>query len=374
MVGMLAKELKPINNRFTRDRHVPCAAHVLNIIVQAALQSLRVSVTTNPQKTSDISTWDAAYEPDYDADTDDLDAMWESAASHAEMVSHDGGLVLGDAIACVRQVVTSIRASTQRRQQYVKTCNDMGKNPNQLPLDCPTRWNSTHDMLHAALEKREVVDLMALRIMSVTDKDIRISREEWDMLADFRDILGPFYRTTKYVSGSKTFRVMEVIRVMKALLRHVDTILSKFDMATIFSSGRRMTAGQIASIRRACESMKSKMLKYEMMILTNRTTTTAAILDPFNKGASLDSTNLQESLAFVRQFMPQHSQHELMYNNPEDEDWLAELIDGIPPAREKERRVPAPAEELEAYLQSTERKDNEAALGWWASIGARSYP
>ncbi|XP_078447648.1 putative transcriptional regulator tpeD [Wolffia australiana] len=229
MVGMLAKELKPINNRFTRDRHVPCAAHVLNIIIHAALQSLRVS-----------TTWT-------------LEAM----ESHAEMVSHDGGLLLGDAIAGVRQVVTSIRASTQRRQQYVKTCNDMGKNSNQLSLDCPTRWNNTHDILHAALENREV-DLMALQIMSMTNKDIRIAREEWDMLADFRDILGPFYRTTKYVNGSKTVRVVEVIRIMKALLHHVDTILSKFDMATIFSSARRMTTRQIASIRRACESMNQR--------------------------------------------------------------------------------------------------------------------
>ncbi|XP_078436366.1 uncharacterized protein LOC144707121 [Wolffia australiana] len=48
--------------------------------------------------------------------------------------------------------------------------------------------------------------------------------------------------------------------------------------------------------------------------------------------------------------------------------------DGVAPAREKERRVPTPAEELEAYLQSTERKDNETALGWWARIGARTYP
>ncbi|XP_078448177.1 uncharacterized protein LOC144716773 [Wolffia australiana] len=206
-------------------------------------------------------------------------------------------------------------------------------------------------ILHAALEKREVVDLMASQIMSVTDKDIRISREEWDMLADFCNILGPFYQKTKYVSGSKTVRVMEVIGIMKALLRHVDTILSKFDMATIFSSARRMTAAQIASICRA-----------------------SAILDPFNKGASLESNDLQESLAFVRQLMPQHSQHELMYNDPEDEDWLAELIDGVPPARGKERRVPVPAKELEAYLQSTERKDNETALGWWARFGARSYP
>ncbi|XP_078431142.1 putative transcriptional regulator tpeD [Wolffia australiana] len=158
MVGLLSKELKPINYRFTRDRHVPCTSHVLNIIVQAALQSLHVSVTTNPPKTTDSSTSDAAYEPGYDADTDDLDAMREAAANHAEMVSHDGSLVLGDAIARVRQVVTSIRASTQRRQQYVKTCNDMGKNHNQLLLDCLTRWNSTHDMSHAALEKREVVD------------------------------------------------------------------------------------------------------------------------------------------------------------------------------------------------------------------------
>ncbi|XP_078442452.1 putative transcriptional regulator tpeD [Wolffia australiana] len=56
MVGMLPKELKPINNRFTQDRHVPCAIHMLNIIVQAALQSLRVLVTTSPPKTTNNST------------------------------------------------------------------------------------------------------------------------------------------------------------------------------------------------------------------------------------------------------------------------------------------------------------------------------
>ncbi|XP_078440855.1 putative transcriptional regulator tpeD [Wolffia australiana] len=241
-VGLLAKELKLISDRFTQDRHVPCAAHVLNIIVHTAPQSLRVSMTTNPPKTVDNSASDSAYELDYDADTDDLDTMQEAAASHAEIVNRDGGLILGDEIAPVRQLVMSIRASTQRRQQYVKTCNDMGKNHNQLPLDCLTWWNSTHDMLHAALEKREVVDLMVLQIMPVTDKDIRISREEWEMLADFRDILGPFYRTTKYVSGSKTVRVVEVIRILKVLMGHIDTILLKFDMATIFTSGRRMTA------------------------------------------------------------------------------------------------------------------------------------
>ncbi|XP_078430734.1 putative transcriptional regulator tpeD [Wolffia australiana] len=211
MVGLLGKELKPINHRFAEDRHVPCAAHVLNIIIQAALQSLCVSVTTHPPKIADYITLDAANEPDYDADTDDLDATRETATSHAEMVCHDSGLVLGDVIA---------------------------------------RWNSTHDMLHAALEKREVIDFMVLQIMSVTDKDIEISREEWKMLADFRDILGPFYRTTKYVSGSKIVRVVEVIRILKALMRHIDKILLKFDMSTIFASGTRMTTAQIASIRK----------------------------------------------------------------------------------------------------------------------------
>ncbi|XP_078441492.1 putative transcriptional regulator tpeD [Wolffia australiana] len=32
MVALLAKKLKPIDNRFT-NQHVPCAAHMLNIIV-----------------------------------------------------------------------------------------------------------------------------------------------------------------------------------------------------------------------------------------------------------------------------------------------------------------------------------------------------
>ncbi|XP_078440875.1 putative transcriptional regulator tpeD [Wolffia australiana] len=93
MISLLVKELKTVNDCFTVDRHVPCASHVLNIIVQAALKLLQTSVDIPPLRIADIYIVDDVHDIAYDVDIDDLDAMREAT---------------GDAIAHLRVLVSSI--------------------------------------------------------------------------------------------------------------------------------------------------------------------------------------------------------------------------------------------------------------------------
>ncbi|XP_078437250.1 putative transcriptional regulator tpeD [Wolffia australiana] len=90
MLDWMARKLKSVNPTFTARRHIPCVAHILNIVVQAALKSFNIP-------SAQVS--------------DDSDGPRKP-------------LCLGDAVAKVRNLVRSIRSSTQRRELYTHACED----------------------------------------------------------------------------------------------------------------------------------------------------------------------------------------------------------------------------------------------------------
>ena len=42
MIYMMAKKLKRENKNFTAKRHIPCFAHILNLIIQSVMQSFDI--------------------------------------------------------------------------------------------------------------------------------------------------------------------------------------------------------------------------------------------------------------------------------------------------------------------------------------------
>ena len=60
-------------------------------------------------------------------------------------------------------LITKIRSSLLRREQFARQCKFFGlNNPKELVLDVKTRWNSTYSMIERALELSDVSLLCVL--------------------------------------------------------------------------------------------------------------------------------------------------------------------------------------------------------------------
>lgn len=77
--------------------------------------------------------------------------------------------------------------------QWYSTLASGGLPRRMMPRDVSTRWNSTFDMLHFALEHRSAIDTMTAK----RDLDLRkfeLSPEEWDTAKELREVLKVFLR------------------------------------------------------------------------------------------------------------------------------------------------------------------------------------
>ena len=94
---------------------------------------------------------------------------------------------------------------------YAKLCDDLKMSDNNLlELDCPTRWNSTYDMLQAAIEKRAVLD-EGTSHFKTNGRERKISKDEWELLQIFTDLLEPFSFATQHVCQTVTSTITDVL-------------------------------------------------------------------------------------------------------------------------------------------------------------------
>ena len=61
------------------------------------------------------------------------------------------------AVSKVREFARHIRSSPQRKESFLMSaCRDEAAR--MIPVDVPTRWNSTYDALETAVELRDMID------------------------------------------------------------------------------------------------------------------------------------------------------------------------------------------------------------------------
>ena len=98
---------------------------------------------------------------------------------------------------------------------YAKLCADLKLlDSNLLELDCPTRWNSTYDMLRAAIEKRVILD-KGTSHFKTNGRETKISKDEWELLHIFTDILEPFSFATQHVCQIVTPTIINVLFLLQ---------------------------------------------------------------------------------------------------------------------------------------------------------------
>ncbi|XP_044500195.1 zinc finger BED domain-containing protein RICESLEEPER 2-like [Mangifera indica] len=124
-----------------------------------------------------------------------------------------------DIIDKVRDSVKYVRASEVRQRDFASTAKICGIKERKLVLDCPTRWNSTYNMLNVALIFREVWPGYGGKdgnYLQYLPNEI-----EWKKLARVCDFLRVFNNVSKIVSGTDyptaNLYFMEVFKVKKLL-------------------------------------------------------------------------------------------------------------------------------------------------------------
>ncbi|XP_057775002.1 zinc finger BED domain-containing protein RICESLEEPER 2-like [Salvia miltiorrhiza] len=114
------------------------------------------------------------------------------------LVVQDGLLGIKTIIEDVKNSVRFINQSESRLNKFSDVVNHLGIFVKRLIIDCPTRWNSTYEMLLEAYRVRDAFPIFQQREPSY---HCCPAVDDWMKVKDVIDILEIFYEATHVISG-----------------------------------------------------------------------------------------------------------------------------------------------------------------------------
>ncbi|XP_058722747.1 zinc finger BED domain-containing protein RICESLEEPER 2-like [Vicia villosa] len=139
------------------------------------------------------------------------------------LLVQDGIGKIGKIVENVRESVKFINQSEARLQTFSQIVQQLKLSGKKLILDCPTRWNSTYQMLSVAMQFKEVFPRFQDREPSyttLTDDD------DWEKVEKVSKLLEVFNVVTNIISGSEypiaNLYLAEVFRIKLVLDQAID--------------------------------------------------------------------------------------------------------------------------------------------------------
>jgi hypothetical protein len=147
-------------------------------------------------------------------------------------IKHCGDM--NQALGGLREVAKKMSDSPKLFEKYQEVCKSLTPSvtAKAFPLDVPTRWNSTYEMIAVLLESRVQLELLLHRIryghagyrdLTIdVEATIRLTQDVWDYAETFLAFLGPIADATKMISGSEYPTLGSVVAILKMVSFHVD--------------------------------------------------------------------------------------------------------------------------------------------------------
>lgn len=136
---------------------------------------------------------------------------------------------IGEVINKVKAVVQFFKKSSQAKSKLT----DMQKNMNlpqlKLKQDCPTRWNSTYDMLRRVFEIKDSL----ISTLALLRPDLSLSPHDWDVIESAVQILKVFYDVTTEVCGENYVTLSKVSLYYRIMMDHIIAQENKNSSITI---------------------------------------------------------------------------------------------------------------------------------------------
>nr|GMC63164.1 zinc finger BED domain-containing protein RICESLEEPER 2-like [Ipomoea batatas] len=125
---------------------------------------------------------------------------------HVRCTAHILNLVVQDGLSTIKNVVDDVRNSVRfinqsesRLLKFSEIVHHLGIPVKKLILDCVTRWNSTYEMLVVAIKVKDAFPIFAQREPSYKCCP---SLEDWRKIEHVLSILEVFYEATQVISGT----------------------------------------------------------------------------------------------------------------------------------------------------------------------------
>ncbi|XP_057335436.1 uncharacterized protein LOC130674183 [Microplitis mediator] len=263
-------ELQKLLSSFdSENQYFQCMAHIFNLGVQDMLKNLGLTFNDDDEDRT-VEFEDPDSDTDNDNDNDDT-------VQAADTMTDDGNSSLiedsSNTLMKLRSIISKIRRSKIVYKKFNSACETAGVPTRMRPtLDCPTRWNSTYDMIGTASKLKGGITMLCSITPELSQYKIR-TRERFIMEKLYKFLIN-FENLSEKLVGDKYTTFSLVIVSFNLLLDKIEMISKQLDdKIDRDNADEQLVLG--------FEAAKNKMLKHYTR--TNWIYCSALILDPRHK-------------------------------------------------------------------------------------------
>lgn len=188
-------------------------------------------------------------------------------------------------VAKIKDIVSYFKRSSHALAKLQEYQKQTGNPILKLKQDCPTRWNSTFDMLDRVLKIKEPI-IATLAILNNTELN-SLTPNEWQVVNKSKELLKIFYDVTVEISAEKNITISQKRIFIKAMLKVTQTFINDTNLPR--------------EVLNMVKALNEKLMIRFDRIEDNLLNAQATILDPrFKKYGFINEDKYNRSISELR--------------------------------------------------------------------------